>query len=168
MKNNLLILGAGHYGSVVYDIALSTGLYDNIDFLDDNISDRTIGKLLDSEKFINEYNCAIVAIGNVETRNYWIYKLIEFGFLVPVLVHPSAVISPSACIGIGTIVEPLATIQANTTVGKGCLICSGAVLKHNSVVEDWCYIDCNSTVMPETIVVAGSRLNSNTVFFQRN
>lgn len=165
MKKKLLILGAGCYSSVVHEIALSTGLYAKIDFLDDNVSDGTIGKLMDCEKLINDYNCAIVAIGDVEARNYWLHKLIEIGYELPIFAHPSAAISPSAKIGCGTIVEPLVTIQANVTVGIGCLVSSGAVIKHNAVVEDLCYIDCNSTVMAGTAVSAKTRVNANRVFF---
>lgn len=168
MRKNLIILGAGHYGSVVYDIAVSTGLYEKIDFLDDNISTRTIGKLSDCKKLINTYNCAIVAIGSVKVREEWLQQLINCGYEVPVLAHPSAIISSLAKIGFGSIIEPLAVVQANVVVGTGCLVCSGSVLKHNSIVEDCCYIDCNSTVMPGTTVPAKTRVNANSVFFQRD
>ena len=168
MKKNLLILGAGRYGAVVHDIALSSGLYENIDFLDDNVINGTIGKFDDIEKFIDSYSCAIVGIGNVDVREKWLHKLISLGYEVPVLSHSSAVVSPTARIGYGTIIEPNATVQANVSVGIGCLICSSSVLKHNAVVEDLCYIDCNSTVMPETVVPHKTRVNSNTVFFKRD
>ena len=165
----LLVLGAGHYAVVVYEIAQNTGMYENIDFLDDNIEgDLIVGKLSDCEKLIGQYESAVVAIGNAEVRQKWLHKLHSLGYELPVLAHTSAVISPSAKIGYGTIIEPLATIQANVSIGVGCLICSGAVLKHNSVVKNFCYIDCNSTVMPDTIVSTKTRVNANSVFFQQD
>ena len=35
MNKNLLILGAGMFGTVVKEIAWSTGLFEKVDFLDD-------------------------------------------------------------------------------------------------------------------------------------
>ena len=35
-NNNLLILGAGIYGAMVYEIAEAMGCFEKIDFLDDN------------------------------------------------------------------------------------------------------------------------------------
>ncbi len=168
MGNKLLILGAGQYGSYVYGIAQRTASYDKIDFLDDFVTENTIGVFSDCDRLLDTYNSAIVAIGDADQRNYWLNHLSNIGYHIPVLIDPSAVISSSAIIGYGTIVEPLAVIQSNTFVGTGCLVCSGSVLKHNCTVGDYCYIDCNSTVMTETIVPAKTRVNANSVFFFRN
>ena len=168
MNNGLLILGAGQFGSVVQEIAESMQCFDRIDFLDDIESERAIGTFADCDKFATTYKNAIVAIGNVDNRCYWIEKLKKLGFFVPVLIHSKACVSSSSHLGIGTVVEPMAVVQANATIGVGSLICSGAVVKHNSVVGDYCYIDCNSTVMPEATVPSKTRVNSNTVFFFRN
>lgn len=60
--SKLIILGAGQYGQVAKEVALSSG-FERISFLDDN-SDIAIGKLEDYKKYITEYKSAFVAIGN--------------------------------------------------------------------------------------------------------
>lgn len=67
MNKNLLIIGAGDYGQIAYEIAEAMGKFDKIDFLDDK-SQLTIGKVSDIEKFAGKYSFGIVAIGNVDTR----------------------------------------------------------------------------------------------------
>ena len=143
--SNLLIIGAGQYGCVAKEIAESMGIFDKIEFIDDN-SPKAIGKISELENFAKEFKSAFVAIGNAQFRIDCINKLEQLGFEIATLIHPMAFVSKQSTLGCGTIVEPLAVVQANCKVGKGVLICSGAVLKHNSAVEDGCYIDCNSTV----------------------
>lgn len=168
MNNNLLILGAGQYGEVVREIAESMGIFDRIDYLDDNQSNKSIGSFSDCSRLITSYSYAIVAIGNPDIRCLWINELEKLGYKIPVLIHGDAYVSSKAVLGSGTIIEPMAVVQANVKVGKGCLICSGAVLKHNCIVGDACYVDCNSAVMPEASVPSGTRVNCNAVYFFRN
>ena len=58
MNKNLLILGAGQYGLVAREIALSMRCFEKIDFLDDK-SELAIGRLEDYEKYTAGYSCAI-------------------------------------------------------------------------------------------------------------
>ena len=143
--SNLLIIGAGQFGSVVKEIAESVNSFKRIEFVDDN-SQKAIGKLSQLKSLRNEFSTAIVALGNAQLRMDCIEKLEALGYEIVTLIHPKAYVSGSAIIEAGSIVEPMAVVQANSKVGKGVLVCSGAVIKHNSVVEDGCYIDCNSTV----------------------
>ena len=74
MKNNLLIIGAGQFGQVTKEIAISMKVFDEISFLDDN-SEQAIGKIEEYEKFKENYKCAVVAIGNSSVREELIKKL---------------------------------------------------------------------------------------------
>ena len=62
---NLLIIGAGQYGMVVKEIALTTGRFDKIDFLDDNNA-VAIDGTNNISKWVSEYKIAIVAIGKAD------------------------------------------------------------------------------------------------------
>ena len=157
MNNDLLILGAGQLGTMAKEIAENMGCFGKIDFLDDS-SDTAIGKLNDYERFAQQYNYGIVAIGNAEMRLNFIQKLKEACYRVAILVSPKAYVSPSAQILSGTIIEPMATLQANSTVCIGCIISSGAVVRHNSFVGDGCHCDCNSVVMTGAIVPAKTKV----------
>ncbi len=172
MNRNLLILGAGQYGSVVREIALETGAFDEIGYLDDSFvpentekdsGRRIIGKLNGCERFADEYAFAVVAMGNPELRREWTGKLRKAGFGIPVIVSPRAYVSPSARLGEGIVVEPLAGINANSTVGSGTYVSMGAVVNHNAAVGDWCHIDCNAVILggasvPDGVWVGAGRI----------
>lgn len=143
--SNLLILGAGQYGNVAKEIAESTGLYENISFLDDR-SSIAIGLMEGYGKYISEYENAVVAIGNPEIRLKFIGKLIDEGYNVPTLIHSKAYVSTTAIIGKGCFVEPMAVVHTEAAIGMGCIISAGAIVNHNSVIGDGCHIDCGAIV----------------------
>lgn len=50
--------------------------------------------------------------------------------------HPSAVISPSAAIGEGTVLFPLSVVGAQAKIGKNVIINTGAIVEHDCVIGD--------------------------------
>ena len=93
---SLLILGAGGFGQMVKETAGMLG-YEEVVFLDDAAKGAdVVGKCCDYLIKHEEYQVAVAAFGNNNTRLYWTDKLLEAGYEVPAIVHPSAVISPSA------------------------------------------------------------------------
>ena len=162
-KDNLLILGAGQYGQVTKEIAESTGQFEKIDFLDDNV-ENDVGKIADYKKFAGNYSYAIVAIGNADLRLAYIRELERSCFRIAILISPKAYVSQSAKIKQGTIVEPFAVVNANSFVGEGTLICAGAIVNHNAVVGDACQLDCGSVVEANAVVPDKTKLGSNKVF----
>lgn len=163
MKGNLLIIGAGQYGSVAYEVAKAMNCFEKIDFLDDN-NERAMGKLAMYPHLVGEYSHAVVAVGKSEFRMQWLKKLKDAGYKIDPLIDPRAYVSPTSRIGAGSIIEPLAVVQPNATVGRGCLICSGCVLKHNSHVSDGCYIESNAVVVPRAIVPHNFMVDAGKVF----
>ena len=141
----LLILGAGQYGMVAKEIAEAMGRFEQISFLDDN-SSAAIGKLSDFNKCTNNFDSAVVAIGDAEKRLKLIEQLVDAGFDVPVLIHPRAYFAPSAEIGQGSFIEPMAVIHTDVNVGVGCIISAGAIINHNAVVGDGCHLNCGTIV----------------------
>lgn len=143
--DNLLILGAGQYGMLVYEIAQSTGLFEKISFLDDK-NEIAIGKTADFEKYKGEYKRAIVAIGNADVRLELLEKLKKAEYDLRPLISPRAWVSPSAKIGEGVVIEPNATVSTKAEIGFGCLVSAGAVVNHNGVLCDGSQANCNATV----------------------
>ena len=148
---NLLILGAGQYGKVAKEIAEAMGQFDHITFLDDN-SSATIGKLSDFYKYTNDFDSAVVAIGDTEKRLKLIEQLIGEGYDVPVLIHPRAYVAPSAEIGRGSFIEPMAIVHTEVTVGVGCIISAGTIINHNAVIGEGCHLNCGTIVGARAIV----------------
>lgn len=149
---NLLILGAGQYGMVAKEIAESMGTFSDIAFLDDN-NPIAIGKLNEYAYFINEYDSAVIALGDAKMRLELLTELENCGFEIPVLMHKNAYVSPSAIIGKGSIIEPMAVIHTDVKIGAGCIISAGTIVNHNAVVSDGCHLNCGTIV--------GARANVN-------
>ncbi len=161
--DKLLILGAGQYGALVYEIAQSSNVFEKIDFLDDN-SEIAIGKISDYKKFAGEYNCATVAIGNADIRLEFLNMLKDSGFKLPAIISPCAWVSPSAKISDGAIIEPNATVSTCSEIGFGCLVSAGAVINHNAVLSDGSHANCNSTVTARAEVPFKKKLSCGEVF----
>lgn len=62
--------------------------------------------------------------------------LVEFG----IAIHPSAIVSPSARIGVGTVIMAGAIINADAKIGQHCIVNTGATVDHDCVIEDYCHI----------------------------
>ena len=160
----LLIIGAGEYGQLVKELAEILG-YRKIDFLDDH-SQVAIGRVDEFQKFENEYEEFVVAIGNPIIRRTIIEKL-EKSFRLVSLVHPTAIISKTAQIEDGCVIECYVVINAGARVGKACLINAGSVINHNSSVRDFCQVDCNAVVAADAVVLQDTKVASCTVWNQK-
>lgn len=172
MNKNLLILGAGMFGTVVKELAEEMGVFEKIDFLDDtfgsgefegNYHEQSIGKLEDYEKFFPDYEYAIVSIGDPDLRMEWTKKLYYGHFKIPIIVSKSAYVSESAQLSRGVIVGPMAVINSITHVGEGTFVCAKAVVDHNSFVADYCNIQCGTVVMPCALVPSFIKTQPNEV-----
>lgn len=139
---NLLILGARIIDNDVFDIVRSLHIFNKIDFLDDNPQNRNIlGKWSDLDKYVNEYPIAIVAVGNEDIRIKWTLKLLETGFIIPTLVHPTAFLSDSVQLGMGSIIGPRVTIASGVSIGVGCIVESGSTISRKTIIPDYSYYE---------------------------
>ena len=143
---NLLILGAGSHGHEVMELAQELRIFRKISFLDDIYPERAIGPCKDFEQYLDEYPVAIPAIGDTEMRKRWMEELMNAGFVIPTLIHPTAIISSSAEVGNGTVICARATIAPGVCIGKGCIISGGATVDRGVVLADWSYVECGEIV----------------------
>lgn len=149
---NLLILGAGGHGKVVCEIAQLMKKWDMICFLDDNKVGKevngikVIGSFKDIGQFKREFSHAFVAIGDNVKRLEWLHYVEAMNFELPVLIHPSSIISKNVQIGKGTVIMPGCVINTNTTIGKGCIINTKASIDHDCEIEDGVHISPGVTI----------------------
>lgn len=79
---------------------------------------------------------AAIAFGANEARLALHERLRREGLRLPVVVHPSAVVSIDAQIGDGSFVGPGAIVNPAARVGVQVIVNSGAVVEHDCVVAD--------------------------------
>ena len=147
----MYLYGASGHGKVIKDIAEAQG--GSVEgFVDDNPS---LSKYCDKEVYhrADGLSPMIVSIGINMTRKKIAERLsCEFG----VAIHPTAVVSPSAKIGEGTVVMPGAIINADVVIGKHCIINTGASVDHECVVGDYCHIAPHATLCGQVHVGEGT------------
>lgn len=162
---SLLILGAGGFGHMIQETALMLG-YEKTAFLDDAVKETdVVGKCCDYESFLKEYDTAVAALGDNNMRLYWTEKLMEAGYQVPAIIHPSAVVSPSAVIGNGSFIMQNAVINTHTTVEHGVLINSGAVVDHDSFIGRGAHIGLGSVVKSNCKIAPKQKVEAGEVIF---
>lgn len=142
---NLLILGAGSHGQEVRELAENLRVFRRIAFLDDTKTEA-IGPCHKLERYVEEYPIAVPAVGARHLRMRWMGELMVAGFILPVLIHPSAIVSSSAQLDYGTVVCARASVGSGAKIGPGCIISSGATIDRDVVVPGGTHISCGQVV----------------------
>lgn len=155
---SLLIIGAGGHGRVLADAAVASGRWQQIAFVDDGLDAERIlnlpyaGTTADLERLGPTYRAAAVGIGDARIRLELLRRCAQLGFEVPVIVHPSAVVSPSASLGSGTVVFAQAAINAGAVLERGCIVNTGATVDHDCRLEEGVHV-CPGTHLAGNVVV---------------
>ena len=144
--SSLLILGAGGLGQVVAEIAQCAGSFTQIAFLDDQPSGNVKGPLSRLGKYGADFTHCIAAFGNNSLRAFYTAKIKELGFQLPVIIHPSAVISSMARVAPGTIVRENVVISHEVIVEEGCLLNIGCLIDHNCHIGAFSHIPMGAVV----------------------
>ena len=148
------IYGCGGAGRESKEIAEELGLWDEIVFIDDAFTNDVFHGIrrLNYEEFINEYNQdtaeIIISLGEPEFKVKLYERLNANGYHFANLIHPSAIISPSAKLGNGLIIKPRALISTEAQIGNNVSIEENGIIGHDSIIKDHCQISAN-------VIVAG-------------
>ena len=166
--SGLLILGAGGHAKVVAETALASGVASSVAFLDDRYAGfdackhvlgwPVIGPLalalqVDTS---SKFETAVVAIGHAATRLHWIQQLQAAGFNLPVLMHPTAWVSPSAEFGPASVVLAKVAVQAQSCIGTGAILNTGCSVDHDVQLDDGVHICPGARLAGEVNVGARS------------
>lgn len=170
MARSLLIVGAGTYALLAYEIACDMGQFERIAFVDDQkdnapTNEMIVGKTSDLYALSAMYTDVIVAIGNPEVRLNLLNQIKDRTNLhIASLISPKAYVAPSATIAEGTVIEPFAVVHTRCTIERGCLISAGAVVNHESICEEGVHVDCNATIPGYKTVPAKTKVSCGTVY----
>lgn len=134
MSKKVVIIGASGHGKVIADI-IKANNDEVVGFLDDDASKKPLDKISDYTKYI-DYEF-VIAIGDSNIREK-LSKELKCKWYTA--IHPSAVISPSAKIGEGTVIMPEVVINADAIIGKHCIINTRAVVEHDNNIGNYSHI----------------------------
>lgn len=156
----LLIVGAGGHGRSVAEAALACGTFTLSGFLDDQATHvwefPVLGGTQDVAAWRTVADAAIVAVGNNALRQQLQQRLTQAGFTLATVVHPRAVVSPTANLGVGCAVMAGAIIGTEAKLGRGVIVNSGAVVDHHCVVEDYGHLGVAAAMAGGTQLGAGA------------
>ncbi len=147
IKPRLICIGAGGHGCAIAEAILLVGEYELVGFLDDSYPEqlrvfgyRILGKICEFSKFKTQAEHIFVAIGNNQMRENHFLEVIKQGFNIPTVIHPKAMVSPSAKLGQGTAVMAGAVVGTEALVGNGTIININAAVDHHCVLEDFTHL----------------------------
>ena len=145
--NRLAILGASGHGKVVAEAAFLSKNWTDIVFFDDAYpsinmleSWSVVGNTQDLIDQVNSFDGVVVAIGNNAIRLLKQSELQQYGCNVVSIIHPSAIISPSAKISCGSTVMAGAIISPYCYIERSCIINTGATIDHDCQLGEGVHI----------------------------
>jgi len=146
MSKWLIIFGAGGHGRVVAEAAQLSG-FDILAFVDQSLDlggDRVLGiPVVNDENELESFDedcAAIVAVGDNAQRQAIVTRLLEQGVQFARIIHPSAVISPSATLGEGTVVLAGSVVNSMAVLGKHCIVNTMASIDHDCLIDDFAHL----------------------------
>lgn len=139
MPMRLVVIGAGGHAKVVLEAIRAAGIGDVVGLIDPAPpAPALLGvKVLGDDDMLpmlrrDGIDAAVVALGGNVLRQRLGQRLRELGFTLPVIVHPSALLSPSATLGEGVVVMARAVVGTETIIDSLAIINTAAVVDHDN------------------------------------
>lgn len=153
-SGTVLIWGGGGHGKVVADLVRALG-HQVAGFVDS--SPEKLGQsveplgarvLLSQDELLRQLRergsypegITALALGMGDNRARFGYLELLAELPLPPLVHPSAVVSPSARVGRGSVVFAGAILNASARIGAAAIINSGAIIEHDCEIADGAHV----------------------------
>lgn len=147
MTERVAIMGAGGHGRVVASILRANHI--NIHgFFDDSYSESSeviqgaplLGRFDDIVKFRENIQKVYLALGNNLIRKKYFDFLSENNFLLPSILHPTAIIESDADIDSATAICLGTIVGTEVKIGKGCIINTACSVDHESAIGDFVHL----------------------------
>ena len=175
-----LVIGAGGHGRVVADLVRALGLNvagfvdDDPDKIDSAIDSTGLRVTMSLHTLLQHVDAngelpeaadhVALAIGDNARRLELFTELRRH--CAPALVHPSAVVSPTARIGDGSVVFALGVINPEARVGCATIINTGAIVEHDCTVHDGVHVSPGAVLCGTVSIGARSWIGAASVVIQ--
>ena len=167
----VVVVGAGSQARVLLELMDRAGICPIAGMVDDDPALQgtkidgiavlgTIDRLASLAR-VHRIHRAVIAIGNNDARRRLAELARAAGLRLPVLIHPSAVVSPTAVLGDGTVVMAGAIVGTRARVGELAIINTRASIDHDCMLGDYVHIapgailTGNVTIGNGTLIGAG-------------
>jgi sugar O-acyltransferase (sialic acid O-acetyltransferase NeuD family) len=164
---SVVVFGAGGHGKTLIELIRASGALDPVGVIDDasSVSEvlgvPVIGTRNDLAGIRGDgIGLAVNAIGgitNMSARVEVSGLLTSEGFMMPVLVHPSAVVEESARVG------PGCQVLAHSYVGSDAVLADGVIVNTGAVVSHDCVIGSHGNISPGCLLAGGVTVGPRTL-----
>ena len=161
----LVLVGGGGHALVVAEAAAGAN-FEVVGFLDDN-PDAVLGRSPNGTIRVGHMNELdrigdrrwILGVGHLAFRAAVIDRLIqlEHGTGAATVIHPTAVVSPTARIGVGVFIGPRAVVNARAVVMDHAIVNTGAIVEHE------CVVGFNTHIAPGVVLAGRVRVGTQTL-----
>jgi sugar O-acyltransferase (sialic acid O-acetyltransferase NeuD family) len=175
-----LVVGAGGHGRVVADLVRALG-HSVAGFVDDDpakidsavdstgsrvtITLQTLLRYVDANgELPAAADHVALAIGGNARRLELFTQLRRH--CAPALIHPSAVVSPTAYVGDGSVVFAASAINSEARAGCAAIINTGAIVEHDCTVHDGVHLSPGAVLCGTVSVGARSWIGAASVVIQ--
>jgi sugar O-acyltransferase (sialic acid O-acetyltransferase NeuD family) len=161
---DLIILGAGgmsrEIADAVADINHVERRWNLLGFLDDNAAKHgeivgglpVLGPIDFARQHAARYIVGVARVGDPWRRRRIVERLALPRERFATIIHPSATISRSATIGVGTAILQNTVVTTDVVIGDHVLIHYNATISHDAVIEDFV------TMAPGSLIAGSVRL----------
>ncbi len=160
-KATIYIFGIGGHAKVIADSVMSGTEYKLAGFVDIKVGDDLLGApVLSEEDFLSEAKSGqhvILAIGSNHLRKNIAQQIalrrpdIKFG----IVIHPSAIVSSHAAMGVGSYIGAGSVVNIDTNIGSHVIINSSAVIEHDCKIADYASVSPGA-VLGGSVVLGSS------------
>ena len=161
----LIVIGGGELGRVVIDAARESGKWNVIGFIDPRPCEETISRLnierLGSDDAIAKFPDAklVLGVGSIrvtEVRQNVVRDLAQPASRWASIIHPAAIVSPSAEIAEGVLILAGAIVATGANIGRHSIVNSGVIVDHDVNVGEFVHIATKAAIGGGATIEAGA------------
>ena len=159
IARNVFIMGSSGFAREIktYVVEATHSPEENIFFVDDSSKDAL--SVAQYHQKVNGDSAAVTILGSgrPEVKARMLTQVRTKFFK---LIHPSAMVSPTATVDLGTVVAPGAVVSVNTIVGEHVLLNYNCTIGHDSIVGSLAVISPNASIGGWVTVGEGAYVGS--------
>ena len=162
---NFILIGDSGHGKVIEDcIVAANGKV--IAKLDDKYTNLfqegpyLKGPISSINGLIEENTKVIISIGHNLIRKKIVDRLQLEENMYGIVIHPSAIISPSTIIKNGTVIMPNVVINADSIIGNHVILNTGSIVEHDCKVSNYAHISPGAVLTGGATVGIGTHVGA--------
>lgn len=171
--DNIILIGYGGHAKSVADCIERQKKYHIVGYTDADKHTSPYNYLGTDEVLQHLYtqgiHYAAICIGYLgrgSAREKLYQSLKDIGYTLPVIIDPSAIISPSVEIGEGTFVGKRAVINVEAKVGKMVIVNTMALIEHECIVSDFAHVAVSAVLCGKVNVGEAAFIGANATVIQ--